>query len=78
MRGFAAVFLLALAACAAVTFSPATAPSEVHDWQTPSGKPPTKAEFVALVAACQDKLGAATDSAPMNGCLTDLGLRRVE
>ena len=78
MRGLAAALLLGLAACAAATGSIASAPSEMRDWQTPSGKPPTKAEFIALVAACQDKVKVATDSAPMNGCLADLGLHRVQ
>jgi hypothetical protein len=49
----------------------------MRDWRTPAGTPPTKAEFAALVAACQDKVKAATDSGPMAGCLTDLGLHRV-
>jgi hypothetical protein len=50
----------------------------VDDWQTPTGKPPTKAEFIALVAACQDKVKTTAESAPMSGCLADLGLRRVQ
>jgi hypothetical protein len=78
MRGFAAVALLLLAACAAATGPTASASSEVGDWQTPAGKPPTKAEFAALVAACQDRLQTATDSVPINGCLTDLGLHLVQ
>jgi ABC-type glycerol-3-phosphate transport system substrate-binding protein len=78
MRGFAAVVLLGLAACAAATGSSTNASSEIRDWQTPSGNPPSKAEFVALVAACQDELKTATDSAPMSGCLADLGLRRIQ
>jgi hypothetical protein len=50
----------------------------MQDWQTPTGKPPTKAEFAALVAACQDKVKVTTESGPMAGCLADLGLRRVQ
>jgi hypothetical protein len=78
MRGLAVALLLGLAACAPATGSNASAPSEMRDWQTPSGKPPSKAEFAALVAACQDKVRTATDSAPMNGCLADLGLHRTQ
>jgi hypothetical protein len=79
MRGLAALALLTLATCAGATGATTSASSEaVGDWQTPAGKPPTKTEFAALVAACQDKLETATDGAPMNGCLTDLGLRRVQ
>jgi ABC-type glycerol-3-phosphate transport system substrate-binding protein len=78
MRRIAVFALLGLTACAAVASSPASAPVEVRDWQTPTGKPPTKAEFAALVAACQDKVKAANDGSPMAGCLTDLGLRRIQ
>jgi ABC-type glycerol-3-phosphate transport system substrate-binding protein len=78
MRGIAVVALLGLAACAAVANSSASAPVEVRDWQAATGKPPTKAEFAALVAACQDKVKATSDGGPMAGCLADLGLRRVQ
>jgi hypothetical protein len=78
MRGFAVVVLLGLGACAAATGTTASASSEMRDWQTPTGKPPTKAEFSALVAACQDKAKATTESGPMDGCLADLGLRRAQ
>ena len=50
----------------------------MRDWRTPTGKPPTKAEFAALVAACQDKEKTTTDGGPMNNCLADLGLRRIQ
>ena len=72
MRAVAAVGLLGLAACAA---SGTTAPvsAQMRDWATPSGKPPTQAEFAALVAACQDR----AKSSPIDGCLGDLGLRRA-
>ena len=78
MRAIAWLALLGLAACAEVASSSATAPVEVRAWQTPAGKPPSKAEFAALVAACQDKVKATNDSGPMAGCLADLGLRRVQ
>jgi hypothetical protein len=78
MREIAVLAVLGLAACAAVASSTASAPVEVRDWQTPTGKPPTNAEFAALVAACQDKFKPTNDSGPMAGCLADLGLRRVQ
>jgi ABC-type glycerol-3-phosphate transport system substrate-binding protein len=77
MRAIAVVALLALGACAAASGSTASASSEMRDWQTPTGKPPTKAEFAALVAACQDKVKTTTESGPFDGCLADLGLRRT-
>ena len=78
MRGITVLIVSGLAACAAVVDSTSTAPPAVSDWQTPTGKPPTKAEFAALVAACQDKIKATNNSGPMTGCLVDLGLRRVQ
>jgi hypothetical protein len=80
MRGIAAVVVLALAACAAATTTNSTAStsSVTTDWQTPAGKPPTKAEFAALVAACQDKTKSTVENGLMVGCLADLGLRRIQ
>ncbi len=78
MRWAAMLVVLGMAACVATGETTPTAPSVVDDWQTPTGKPPTKAEFIALVAACQDKVKTTAESAPMSGCLADLGLRRVQ
>lgn len=78
MRAIAVAILLALAACASTSASTDSAPSEVSDWQTPIGKPPTRAEFAALVAACQDKIKTVSESGPIEGCLADLGLRRIQ
>ncbi len=79
MRGAAFFILLSLAACAAadgVTLSSGS--SELRDWQMASGKPPTKLEFAAVVAACQDRSKTDDRSGPIDGCLADLGLRRVQ
>lgn len=78
MRALTIVVLLTLGACATASGSTASAPSEVRDWQTPTGKMPSKAEFAALVAACQDKTKSLGDSGPMDGCLADLGLRHTQ
>ena len=74
MRGIALIALLALAACASGDGMSAPGPSaELRGWQTAAGQPPSKAEFAAVVAACQDR----ARSGPIDGCLADLGLRRV-
>ena len=73
MPAVAAVVLLGLAACAAASGTIAPASAQMRDWATPSGKPPTQVEFAALVAACQDR----AKTAPIDGCLGDLGLRRA-
>jgi hypothetical protein len=79
MRGVAFFVLLSLAACVAARgVTPASASSELRDWQTPTGKPPTKAEFAAVVAACQDRAKTNDQGGPIDGCLADLGLRHVQ
>jgi hypothetical protein len=43
-----------------------------------TGKPPTRAEFAAVVAACQDRAKTANQTGSLDGCLADLGMRRVQ
>jgi hypothetical protein len=79
LRGVAFVVLFGIVACAtggAVT--PANASSELREWRTADGKPPSKTEFAAVVAACEDRAKSANESAPIEGCLADYGLHRVQ
>ena len=79
MRGVAFVVFFGLVACAtgdAVT--PAHASSELREWQTAAGKPPSKNEFAAVVAACEDRAKTENRNDPIEGCLADYGLRRVQ
>jgi len=79
MRGVAFLVLFGLVACAtgdAVTS--ASASSELRGWQTAAGKPPSKTEFAAVVAACEDRAKSTNQSGPIEGCLADYGLRRVQ
>jgi hypothetical protein len=79
MRGVAFLVLFGLVACvAADSVSPASASSEVREWQTATGKPPSKNEFAAVVAACEDRAKSSTKSDPIDACLADYGLRRVQ
>lgn len=79
MRGVVLLILLGLAACVtADRITPPGVSSELNDWQTPKGKPPTRAEFAAVVAACQDRENTAGRTGPISGCLGDLGLHRVQ
>jgi hypothetical protein len=57
---------------------PASASSELRDWQTAAGKPPSKNEFAAVVAACEDRAKNSSRNAAIEGCLADYGLRRVQ
>jgi hypothetical protein len=79
MRGVAFYVLLCLVAFAtgdAVT--PANASSDLREWQTATGKPPSKNEFAAVIAACEDRAKSSDKSGPLEGCLADYGLRRVQ
>jgi len=79
MRGAALFVLLGFVVCATADgATPASASFELLGWQTAAGKPPSKAEFAALLAACEDRAKCAEQSGPIDGCLSDLGLRRVE
>lgn len=79
MRGVALCVLLGLVACAAADgVTSASASSELREWQTAAGNPPSKNEFAAVVAACEDRAKSADKSAPIEGCLADYGLRRVQ
>jgi hypothetical protein len=79
MRGVAFFVLFGLVACAtgdAVTR--ASASSELRGWQTATGKPPSKNEFAAVVAACEDRAKNSDMSGSIEGCLAGYGLRRVQ
>jgi hypothetical protein len=73
LQRLAVIAVLALAGCSSAdTDISAEAPlPDVSGWRLSSGKTPTKAEFTALAASCQDRGGAFDD------CLTDLGLKRL-
>jgi hypothetical protein len=78
MRGIVSIIVFGLFACAAGdSMTPASASSELREWQTVAGKPPSKNEFSAVVAACEDRAKSSDKSGPIEGCLADYGLRRV-
>ena len=79
IRGLASFVLLCLIATATADgVTSASASSELGEWQTATGKPPSKNEFAAVVAACEDRLKNSDKSGPIEGCLADYGLRRVQ
>ena len=53
----------------------------MQGWRFASGKTPSRAEYAALVAACQDgavrPAVAAGAAGPLDACLTYLGLKRA-
>jgi len=79
MQRFSIIVLLCLiAGAAADRAKTARASSELRQWQTATGKPPSKAEFNALVAACEDRSKKSEDSRKLDSCLADFGLHRVQ
>jgi hypothetical protein len=79
MRGIAFFVLFGLVACAAGdAATSANGSFELREWRTATGKPPSKNEFAAVVAACEDLAKNANRGGPIEGCLADYGLRRVQ
>ena len=77
MPRLAALLVLALAACALGDGDePAAAPTDMQGWRFTSGKRPSRAEYAAVVAACQDGAVPRIQGKPLDFCLADLGLRR--
>ena len=67
--------MLALAGCHGSDAGSAdSAAPDPSGWRLASGKEPTKAEFAALAATCQDR---AKDGS-VDSCLADLGLKKAQ
>lgn len=80
------VFVLAIV-CLAIAFL-ALVPSEIGQmdvigigdpaqWRFVSGRAPTRTEFIAVVATCEDGAIRRLHGRPLDACLADLGLRRL-
>ena len=79
MRGVAlVVFLGLIAGATGDAMTSAKASSELREWRTADGKRPSKNEFAAVLAACEDRAKTADKSNPIDGCLADYGLHRVQ
>ena len=78
MPRFAVLIMLGLTACGVLDTQPGDLGSgEMRGWRSASGKVPSRAEYAAIVAACQD--GAVRRAAAaLDSCLADLGLKRAE
>jgi hypothetical protein len=77
MARFAVVLMLGLAACSLLgSDEPAAAPTDMQGWRFTSGKRPSRAEYGAVVAACEQGAVAQARGKPLELCLADLGLRR--
>ena len=78
MRKFTLTALGLIACLAAGGATVAGVSSELRQWQTATGKPPSKAEFAALVAACEDRAKHSDNAESIDNCLAGFGLRRVQ
>ena len=76
MPRLAVLLTIGLAACAFGDSEEPAAPTDMQGWRFTSGKRPSRAEYTAVVAACQDGPVARTRGKPLDACLADLGLRR--
>ena len=76
MPRFALFLVLALAAC--TDAGETVGAGDMQGWRYASGKPPSRAEYAAIVAACQDGAVQRTQGKTLDSCLADLGLRRAQ
>ena len=78
MPRFAICLVLGLAGCEiSDTAQPAGYGSgDMQGWRTSAGKRPTRAEYAAVVAACQDGAVTRSRGKALDACLADLGFRR--
>ena len=76
MRWELVLLVLALAACRDGNLPSPAASGALEDWVLPTGKPPSRAEFGAIVAACQDR-GRVAATGGLQPCLADYGVRRA-
>ena len=76
MPRLATLLALALAACTFGDGEEPASPTDMQGWRFTSGKRPSRAEYIAVVAACEQGVLARTQGKPLDRCLADLGLRR--
>jgi hypothetical protein len=71
-----ALLMLVLAACSSneTASNESSNPVPMEGWRTERGGVPSKAEFTAVVASCQDRAKAANGT--FDSCLLDMGLKR--
>ncbi|HVC56802.1 MAG TPA: hypothetical protein VND95_12650 [Stellaceae bacterium] len=76
------MMLLGLAGCSLLGGAPPAGPDNmqgrVEGWRVASGRPPTRAEYTAIVAACRDRAVRDAQGRPLAACLANLGLKRAE
>jgi hypothetical protein len=72
------VLLCLIAGATADRATTARASSELRQWHTATGKPPSKAEFNAVLEASEDRAKHSHDARQIDSCLADFGLRKIQ
>lgn len=70
------LMLLGLAGCSLFGGEKAAGPDNMEGWRFASGRVPTRAEYGAVLAACQDRTVRAGQQKALDACLAELGLKR--
>jgi hypothetical protein len=71
------LLMIGLGACGLYDANePGVGLDDVQGWRFSSGKRPSRAEYAAVVAACQDGAVPRTQGKALDICLADMGLRR--
>lgn len=80
MPRFTLLIMLGVAACGVFDASQQGEPGsgEMRGWRSASGKAPSRAEYAAILAACQDGAVQRSAGATLDSCLAGLGLKRAE
>jgi len=80
MPRFAVLIMLGLTACGMFDASQSgdLGSGEMRDWRFASGKVPSRAEYTAIVAACQSGAVQRAAAAMLDACLAELGLKHAE
>ncbi len=80
MPRFGVLIILGLAACTLFDRGQEGPPGsgELRGWRLISGKAPSRAEYAAILAACEGGAGRRAAGARLDSCLADLGLKRAE
>ncbi|HVB17539.1 MAG TPA: hypothetical protein VNF04_13465 [Stellaceae bacterium] len=72
----AMLLLMSLAGCSLLGTRQQAGPDSVQGWRLASGRMPSRAEYAAIVASCQDGAVPRAQGRPLDACLADLGLKR--
>ena len=75
MPRLAVLLVLGLAGCS--LFEEESGPVDMAGWRYVSGKTPSRAEYTAMVAACQDGAVKGGSGRSLDVCLAGLGLKRA-